>query len=643
MPGVRHERLPGLRPKDAEALLRSCKVTGTSQRIQDYLKTNCDCHPLVTGAIAGLVAHYLPDRGNFDGWVEAVDGGAALDLADLDLIQRRNHILQAAIDALPDPSRQLLSILAILSEAVDAETLSALDPQLPPLPDDIDVPANPATDPDWRDESDQMKTLRLEYYETAVREHAEYERAVAERKASLPAASRQLAATVGDLESRGLIQYDPVAKRYDLHPVVRGIAAGGLNEEERDRFGRRVVDHFSRKSHVPYEEAETLEELSGALHVVRTLLQMGRHKEAFGIYQGRFSTALLYNLEAHSALLSLIRPLFTKGWHVLPSEGEIDIAYVTNDAALCLKALGQTDLALEVYSALLAHDLEDLTNLYNVETTLTNIASALVATNRIAAGGRARELALQVAILYGDAETLFRARLDSMEDLRLVGRWIEAEELWRLLKPMERPTGRHLYRPGMAELEHVMLRYAQGKLEETDLARVEQLARKGKNRNTIRNLYHLRGEWSLRRGDWPGAADQLHEAVRMAHAIGTTAASAEALLAVAKFHLEGPADAWTIAERLSLVEKPAHRELSELWLTLGDHDRAKAHALAAFRWACADGEPHVRRQELIEATDLLQRLGVQRPEVPQYNPADDPPFRGEQEAAAAIAKMQQER
>jgi hypothetical protein len=94
IPGVRREALPGLRPSDAEALLKSCRVKGDSQAIQDYLKTNCDCHPLVTGVLAGLINDYMPDRGNFDAWVKDSDlGGARLNLAELDLIQKRNHLI----------------------------------------------------------------------------------------------------------------------------------------------------------------------------------------------------------------------------------------------------------------------------------------------------------------------------------------------------------------------------------------------------------------------------------------------------------------------------------------------------------------------------------------------------------------------
>ena len=82
IPGVLHERLPGLRPADAEALLRTCGVRGDSQQMQEYLQRHCDCHPLVTGIVAGLVNDYLPDRGHFDAWAADPDHGGRLNLAD---------------------------------------------------------------------------------------------------------------------------------------------------------------------------------------------------------------------------------------------------------------------------------------------------------------------------------------------------------------------------------------------------------------------------------------------------------------------------------------------------------------------------------------------------------------------------------
>jgi len=61
IPGVLRVHLPGLRPADAEALFRACGITGTAQDMQDYLKSHCDCHPLVTGVLAGIINDYLPN------------------------------------------------------------------------------------------------------------------------------------------------------------------------------------------------------------------------------------------------------------------------------------------------------------------------------------------------------------------------------------------------------------------------------------------------------------------------------------------------------------------------------------------------------------------------------------------------------
>jgi hypothetical protein len=143
IPGVQRISLPGLRPADAEALLRSCGVTGSSARIQNYLTGNCDCHPLVIGVLAGLINDYLRDKGNFDAWAADQTGGRQLNLANLDLIQKRNHILKAGLDALPEKSRQLLSTLALLSEAVDYPTLRAFNPYLPPEHDEMEEPEGP--------------------------------------------------------------------------------------------------------------------------------------------------------------------------------------------------------------------------------------------------------------------------------------------------------------------------------------------------------------------------------------------------------------------------------------------------------------------------------------------------------------------
>ena len=179
IPGVLHERLKGLRPADAEALLGSpsCgNITGDSASIRSFLQRDCGCHPLVIGVLAGLINQAAPWRGDFDAWQKAPEGGGELDLADLNLIQKGNHILESALKMLPEKGHALLATLALLSKAADGDLLRAVNPH--------------AADADALD------------------------------------AENLLWETVADLEARSFLQYDRNSKRYDLHPVVRGVVAG---------------------------------------------------------------------------------------------------------------------------------------------------------------------------------------------------------------------------------------------------------------------------------------------------------------------------------------------------------------------------------------------------------------------------------
>lgn len=122
-------------------------------------------------------------------------------------------------------------------------------------------------------------------------------------------------------------------------------------------------------------------------------------------------------------------------------------------------------------------------------------------------------------------------------------------------------------------------------------------------------------------------------------------AESETGLALAKHHLEqltGEA-AHREAERLAQLRQPAHRYLALLWLAIGDCDKAQQHALAAYKWAWADGEPYVNRYELTKTTELLQQMSVPIPQLPPYDPAKDEAFPWEAEVRDVIEKLRAEK
>jgi hypothetical protein len=646
IPGVLRVPLPGLRPADAEALLRACGVTGNSSAMQNYLKSQCDCHPLVTGILAGLINDYLPNRGNFDSWAADVErGGSRLNLANLDLVQKRNHILRAALDALSEKSRQLLSILALLSESVDYKTLSALNPHLPPEPDTVSVPERPEYAFGWKHMSNTKKKETRARYHAALQFRTDYEQSVAARLESPEylTAPQELGRTVHDLERRGLLQYDAQARRYDLHPVVRGISAGGLRQDEKEQYGKRVVDHFSRQAHRPYAEAETLEDLRDSLHIVRTLLQMGHYEFAYLNYRGDLSHVLFFNLEAHAETLSLVRPFFPLGWSTLPKTLDEWSAYnVTHDAAMNLAATGEVKEALAAYSALVMADISR-SAWVELKIDLSSISGPLLAQNRLAKQEYCLLRALDLATLLDDKAKLFRARLDRFRQLARFGRAAEAKAMWKLLDPMGRAWPRETYRSGDAEGAYALFCFWQGTLIEDHLIRSERLSKGGKNRFLTRNLHRLRGEWQMEQGNWELAAVSFNEAVRMAREIGQSDTWSETQLALAKQRLHQLAYPLHDAEQLAQARNPAQRVLADLWAAIGEVEQAKKHALAAYRWAWADGEPHVHRYELTKARALLEQLGAEIPNLPPYEPAKDESLPWEDDVTTAIERLREEK
>jgi len=642
IPGVLHERLPGMRPADAEALLRTCGVRGDSEQMQDYLQRHCGCHPLVTGVVAGLVNDYLPARGQFGAWAADPGHGGQFDLARLDLTQKRNHILTAALQALPDASRRLLSTLSLLPESFDYAVLAAFNPHRPPEPPAVPEPQRPEDDWTWEHLKEGEREQARRQHAAAVKRRREYERAHAAWKAAPEtlAAPGALTATVHDLEQRGLLQYDRQVGHWDLHPVVRAVASSRLPEQDRGHLGQQIIDHFSQRPRNPYKQARTLEDLRDGITVVRTLIQMSRMQDACNALRGDLVHALQYRVEAYPEILSLLRPFFSQDWSTpTPGLSESDIGALATEASIAFSGLGEHMQAAELDQVGIRAYVTTK-DWSNVQIDVNNLSVSFYGMNRLALSERHSMLALRLAEVLDNSEGLFTVRLTRFEVLALTGRWYDAEQMWNLLDPMGHDWQLTSYRPGVAEHHRLeFMLFPMGRLTEEDLAAAEHLARTGQNRKTIRLLQRLRGEWRLTRGEYALAAESLQEAIRMAHESGFPDPRSETLLALARFHLMQSPAAREEALRLSAGRDPAHLPLAELWQALADTDQAAKHAKAAYEHGWADGEPYVRRYDLDRATTLLQQLGEDIPALPAYDPTRYPEKPWEGGIAAAISKL----
>lgn len=645
IPGVRRESLRGLRPDDAVRLLQRCGVRGDVAVMQRFVQAHCDGHPLVVGALAGLIVEPLPAAGDFDAWSAHPDGGAALDLGQLDLVQKRNHILRAAIAAVPEKGRELLATLALLHGGVDRAAIEALNPHRPAEPDEVPEPDEPEQEWDWKYLSDEEKSERSERYAQRQGDRADYLKAHAVWRASpeLKAAPMALPATLRDLQRRGLLQVGEGAEpHFDLHPVVRGVVSTGLGVEDTTRLGQRVIDHFSQRAHSPYEQAETLQEIEGGFHIVRMLLRMGRFQEAWGAWNGGLADAAVFNLLAWKEILALLKPFFPAGW-LQPPQGidEATSSVLMSWVAITLNNQeGLREQAVQLYGATLRLDAtrQDLSGLW---TGLSNLASGLMRTNRLANVATCGELALRVAEASDNAEQLFRAKLDAFTHAAIVGDWPRADALWASLDGLGRDWNRRIYRPGTADYWQALSFWWQCRSPAEPLAKAEQLLRAANARAELRNALDLRGEWHLAEGDAVAAVAAFDESARLERASGRNDLATESWLALARLQAGQLADPRAEAERLRSAGSQAHYPLARLWQAAGDLAQARAQALQYYRWAWSDGEPYVWRFDLERARKLLVEIGEPVPDLPPYDLARRQRFDWQDEVEAAIAEIEE--
>jgi hypothetical protein len=515
----------------------------------------------------------------------------------------------------------MLQTLALLQSGTDFETLKALNPHLPPEPDEVAQPTDPMHNLLWSRWDEDKRAQEKSRYEEALARRQVYLDALAAWKsdAAVRTAPGKLAETLRDLERRGLLQYDASGKRYDLHPLVRGVAAGRMAVNETLMLGQMVVDHFTRQSHDPWEQAKTLEDVAPGLNVVRVLIRMRRYKEAFYAYRGDLAMALFYNLEADAERQALLKPFFPDGWDHQPVQlDESDIPYLLSEAAGPLLN-DYPEQAQKLFERTIALN-GTLSDGSRVVTALPYLAVIAENANRLAEMARILSLALEISEAMEVDDEIFRSKLFLVRRSIECGDRVMANTLWRELDGMSRPRNRALYRPGDLEASRIMDLFYRGELTEEALAEAETSAKNGYNRRVIRRLHRLRGEWCLAQKEPASAVESLTENLQMSREVGDEAASDEALIALARLRAGTDFDARGEAERLTAAMNKATKgalALAELWHTLGERNAAVEHALRAHRWAAAEGEPYVHRYYLDRARALLGELGVTLPEVPR--------------------------
>ena len=653
IPGVRHEPLSGLDPADAEALLRAAKVTGDGERMRRYLDQRFGCHPLIVGIVGGLVANFLPAPGDFDRWVDSPQGGAAVNLADPGIVQRRTHILKQSFDGLAPAMRAMLDRIAMISNAVTLDVLEAINPASPPPPPYVREPralkvdedfyvehlrqqlSSAETDSERTNLEDQIHVRQNELrqgHATALQKRAEYESARITWRQSAPMreASRHLTATINDLRTRGLLQWDRGANSFDLHPVIRHYAVAALDGNTRASLGQQVADYFASQSEPTYRDATCLHDLTNAIQVVQALGLAGKDKAAWTVLADGLHFALV-RLDLHHEVLALVQRWFPDGWS-MPPVGIEDPAIVANDVAISLIEGGFPKAAAAQLVFSIQVDMKIGLGA-SLATSLLNQGGMLELIDDLPGQERVLTLARQVAKASGEARLPVLCAISLVSTLVDRGRLPEARDSWRQLEDFVKRRGPLI---GQALGQPVFLLFREGVLTYGDLTAAIDLTGANGQRAYERHLHALAGQWHQSHNQHQQAIDAFSQAIAMAHEVNLRDTESEARRGLSLCRLGRIREAQDAAA--SAERDPPHAALASLYLALNQPDQARDHALKGFRYAWANGPPYTWHWQLEECRAVLKALNEPEPVLPPFDPAKHPPFPWEADIHRMLAE-----
>jgi tetratricopeptide (TPR) repeat protein len=556
LPGVTHVRLPGLTDEDTITLLSRLGVYGEHDTINNFFR-EVENHPLLIGIVAGLVRDYRPRPGSFDDWRADPAAGGAIAVPDLDLTQRRSHILAAALNGLHPMHRMLLGWISALAGAVNWETLKAINPFESP------------------------------------------------RESTLPATAR-LDLALKDLEDRGLLWWDRASNSYDLHPIVRAVAYDQLERNDRVRANTRIASYFEA---IPADQTRrrvsSVEELRGSITLFRALVGGEEAYEASEIWTSRLRRSLLADLGAATTAAELLEPLAA-----IELGSQIELGIALTQAQRIDEAIGHYEQALsgllnvgDEHTVLMA-----VLNLVDGHILLGNLASASryldLAFDYLNAGQHYGTLLLEASL----AAQLGTARhaLSKIRKASRLYRRVKEENEWFESGVRYWPLYLAFRSAGSPSIR---------RLDSAD-ARAGTWAERQALTRLRRDFYIQRGQ--LRQA--LEVAHECDRMERDSGSETAPAAIAYLLAALgsAKEAAAAVEEAFDRLPRLPHGLRPYYH-LSLALRELGRIDEAAAHAQEAYRAAWGEGTPYCRHWDLRDARALLASLGERTPDLPQFD------------------------
>ncbi|MCB9452305.1 MAG: DUF4062 domain-containing protein [Anaerolineaceae bacterium] len=613
--GVTHVHLNGLAPEDALALTRAAGVTVADERRFGTFMAQFGYHSLLVKLVAGRVLKFRRGPGDFDRWYTVE--GRTLHVSDFDLKQSQTHILGYALDGLDAGQRRFLSQVAAFGDAVPYDTLAVFNPYVRPRPQKPSGIFTPR--------------VEREQYQKEFEAYQVYEKSPEYLKAL-----SQFDELLTELEERGLLRWDREKDTYDMHPVVRGTVFDELEGEAKTMTFERIRGHFEALPAEDVESAKTVADLTNTIAIYRALVGAGKWDEAARFFVNRLRDRLGYNIAAYYTIIELLTPLFSDGTDTLPHLSDpANQSNIVTSLAGMFYYIGRNDesLVLTGLNLKINIDNDDLGNLISG---LLNYANSLCDDNQLALAQRVNETALALAQATDNQNQTSMSTLFLLGIYRNTDQWEEAEAAYAFLQ--EHPPHEIFWQADVEKYYAETLIY-RGLDAGAALDKAESLAIRGNNALIFRQVKGLRGEAALAAGDFTLAARHFEESIQLYRQSGSS---------FTDWVLGGLARAYA-----NMGEHNRAREIieqginyidaAEVYLIIGDHEKAREYALQAYEAAWADGPPYVWWWGLERAKAVLDALGEPYPDLPPYDPAKIGKFPYQDEIEALIEREQAKR
>jgi tetratricopeptide (TPR) repeat protein len=601
IPGSAAIFLHGMSDEDALRLWRAFGVDGSPHELLPMFH-RFENYPLLIRALAGAVARPGHGSGDFDAWRHAHSDFDPTQT--LPLIKEKTHVLQFALTGLDPKVRKTLETIAGFRMPVNYDILEAI-------------------------------LVNVSHPEDIIYGSTKQEK--------LFSKVSDLIAALIELGDRGLVGWDqnPKANRYDVHPIVRGTAWGGLGENDKHEMYERLSQYFNSMAMIEYDAVKRYEDLTPAIELYYALIGAKHYEEAFWVFRTRIENATLYRLNAARQRAKLLELMFPDGMAERPRlQDNHSQSNTLNMLALSYKNSGQPGRALLFYERAVAID---KTAKYNIglAVKLRNLSSAqrLAGQLYLAEYNARRSLSASheeiapfheglsfYTIGLSVASRANDQQVDNLVDSTLQ-RSLAIRTEWK------DKQGEGVIYAFLAQVALWQDKFPEAK-ENAD--RAWRLADVNQKCDYVR-AQRVQGMAELGLNNLEQAEKLLSQALKQAREVNLTQEELPALvgladlarqrgdLAAARVHLD---DVWELAERgpYPLFHADALNVLAQIERDAGNRAAAIQAATAAYQKAWCDGEPYAYAYGLRQARAYLAALGAPEPKLPPFDASAFPPM-----------------